>query len=81
MSPTEDLTLVLTREHRNGHIAEVLRQPDGTFKGQERRPSEPEREGQFIGDLESLHLAQSVADALAHVGCNGRGCGDWVKVE
>jgi hypothetical protein len=72
--------LLWSREHGNGSIAEVVRLVDGSLVGRERRVKD-DAIGQYIGDLDSVHLAQSVADALAHPGCSGSRCGRWVTFD
>jgi hypothetical protein len=69
-------TLLCARDHGNGSIAEVFRQPDGWYLARERRTTAADA-GQYLGDLETEHLALSVADALAHPGCSGIRCGCW----
>jgi hypothetical protein len=74
----DECAVVMARIHRNGHVAVVLRERSGFFQGRE-QSAEDGSTGQWIGDIDTVHLAQSVADALAHVGCNGRGCGPWTQ--
>jgi hypothetical protein len=75
--PTE---LLFSREHGNRYVSEVHVQADGRYTARMRRASALTPIGDEIADLESIHLAQSVADALAHPGCSCLRCGRWVSL-
>jgi hypothetical protein len=78
--PTDALELLFSREHANRYVSEVYVQSNGRYTARARRTSSLAPVGDEIADLESIHLAQSVADALAHPGNSCSRCGRWISL-
>ena len=67
--------LAFERRHANGVVARVFRELDGAGYRADALPAAafvPDREWPY---LDTIDDAQAEADALAHPGCRGEGCG------
>jgi hypothetical protein len=72
-------TLVLTKEHSNGNVSEVLLQANGRFAARE-RPVSGGREAFETSQIVDLDRAMAEADRHAHPeGCDWR-CRAWGSV-
>lgn len=73
-------TLVFERRHVNGAVARVLYESEGAGYRADALPAfapPPPAEWPYV---DTIDAAQADADALAHPGCRGEGCGVWQPV-
>ncbi|MDP1568824.1 MAG: hypothetical protein Q8L86_02375 [Vicinamibacterales bacterium] len=71
--------LVFERRHSTGIIARIYRDDEGAGYRAACLPAQDEADEPAWPYVDTLTEAEALADALAHEGCTGHGCGAWVS--
>jgi len=69
--------LAFERRHASGVRARVYRESEGAGYRPATLPPVEDREEPEWPYLDTIDEAQASADAVAHPGCAGEGCGSW----